>query len=79
MIQLEKFVCGGVGGGWVADTNYLYPARWGWIIMTNCVLYRNYRKHRKTDTAQVLYKFMVVVGGQLWDAELINNSTLRYV
>ena len=32
MIQLEQqqhreFVCGGV----VADTNYLYPARWGWI------------------------------------------------
>ena len=28
MIQLGKFV-----GGWVvvADTNYLYPARWGWI------------------------------------------------
>ena len=31
MIQLEQqqhgeFVCGGV----VADTNYLYPARWGW-------------------------------------------------
>ena len=22
-------VCG--WGGWVADTNYLYPARWGWI------------------------------------------------
>ena len=18
-------------GGWVAETNYLYPARWGWI------------------------------------------------
>ena len=34
MIQLEQqqhreFVGGGVG--WVADTNYLYPARWGWI------------------------------------------------
>ena len=33
MIQLEQqqheeFV---VGGGGVADTNYLYPARWGWI------------------------------------------------
>ena len=32
MIQLEQqqhkeFVCGRV----VADTNYLYPARWGWI------------------------------------------------
>ena len=26
----RKFV-GGVGGFWVADTNYLYPARWGWI------------------------------------------------
>ena len=26
-------VCGwgGVGGWWVADTNYLYPAQWGWI------------------------------------------------
>ena len=23
-------VCGWWGGG-VADTNYLYPARWGWI------------------------------------------------
>ena len=22
---------GGGGGGGVADTNYLYPARWGWI------------------------------------------------
>ena len=22
-------VCG--GGWWVADTNYLYPAHWGWI------------------------------------------------
>ena len=37
MIQLGKFVGGGGGvGGWgvgevVADTNYLYPARWGWI------------------------------------------------
>ena len=20
--------------GWVADTNYLYPARWGWIKNT---------------------------------------------
>ena len=30
MIQLEKFVGGGGVGG-VADTNYLYPARWGWI------------------------------------------------
>ena len=32
MIQLGKFV-GEVGevGGVVADTNYLYPARWGWI------------------------------------------------
>ena len=29
MIQFEKFVGG--GGGVVADTNYLYPARWGWI------------------------------------------------
>ena len=34
MIQLEQqqhgeFVVGGVG--WVADTNYLYPAPWGWI------------------------------------------------
>ena len=28
MIQLGKFVG---GGGGVADTNYLYPARWGWI------------------------------------------------
>ena len=27
MIQLEKFE----GGELVADTNYLYPARWGWI------------------------------------------------
>ena len=36
MIQLGKFV-----GGWgvVADTNYLYPARWGWInkYMTNAM------------------------------------------
>ena len=38
MIQLEQqqhgeFVVGVwvVLGGWVADTNYLYPARWGWI------------------------------------------------
>ena len=32
MIQLGKFVSGWVGwGGVVADTNYLYPARWGWI------------------------------------------------
>ena len=30
MIQLGKFMGGG-GGGVVADTNYLYPARWGWI------------------------------------------------
>ena len=27
MIQLGKFE----GGELVADTNYLYPARWGWI------------------------------------------------
>ena len=27
MIQLGKFE----GGGVVDDTNYLYPARWGWI------------------------------------------------
>ena len=37
MIQFEQqqhgeFVVGWVGwGGWVADTNYLYPARCGWI------------------------------------------------
>ena len=36
MIQLEQqqhgeFVGGVVGWWWVADTNYLYPARWGWI------------------------------------------------
>ena len=36
MIQLEQqqhgeFVCGGGG----ADTNYLYPARWGWIKNNN--------------------------------------------
>ena len=39
MIQLEQqqhgeFVGGGVVVWWcggVADTNYLYPARWGWI------------------------------------------------
>ena len=36
MIQLEQqqhgeFVCGRWWGGWVADTNYLYPDRWGWI------------------------------------------------
>ena len=32
----QKFV-GGVGrvvGWWVADTNYLYPASWGWIKNT---------------------------------------------
>ena len=29
MIQLGKFVGGGVG--LVADTNFLYPAHWGWI------------------------------------------------
>ena len=25
---------GGVVGWWVADTNYLYPASWGWIKNT---------------------------------------------
>ena len=30
MILLGKFVGGGVVDGG-ADTNYLYPARWGWI------------------------------------------------
>ena len=30
MIQLGKFVGGG-GGVVVADTSYLYPARWCWI------------------------------------------------
>ena len=42
MIQLANFVGGwwdGVGGG-VADTNYLDPARWGWIN----ILYDNYSK-----------------------------------
>ena len=34
MIQLGKFVGGG-SGGVVADTNYLYPARWGWIKNNN--------------------------------------------
>ena len=34
MIQLEKFV-----GGGVADTNYLYPARWGWININYLILY----------------------------------------
>ena len=39
MIQLQR-VCvwwGGVGGGLggVGDTNYLYPARWGWIKNTS--------------------------------------------
>ena len=29
--QHEEFVYGGWWGGWVADTNYLYAARWGWI------------------------------------------------
>ena len=29
MIQLGRKFVGGWGG--VADTNYLYPARWGWI------------------------------------------------
>ena len=29
MIVLRR-VCGR-WGGWVADTNYLYPACWGWI------------------------------------------------
>ena len=32
MLQLEKFVVGG-WVVWVADTNYLYPACWGWIKM----------------------------------------------
>ena len=33
MIQLGKFVGGWLvwWGGGVADTNYLHPARWGWI------------------------------------------------
>ena len=33
MIQLRKFVGGGGVGGvdGMADSNYLYPARWGWI------------------------------------------------
>ena len=31
--RVGKFVCG--GGGVVADTNYLYPARWRWINI-NC-------------------------------------------
>ena len=31
MIQLGKFVEVGGGVGWVADTNYIYPAHWGWI------------------------------------------------
>ena len=31
-------VCGqgGLGGWWVVDTNYLYPARWGWIKYAMC-------------------------------------------
>jgi len=35
MIQLGKFE----GGGVVAETNYLYPARWGWI--KKLLKYRN--------------------------------------
>ena len=34
MIQLGKFVVGWVGL-LVVDTNYLYPARWGWINYEN--------------------------------------------
>jgi len=35
MIQLEQQQHGEFVGGWVvvAYTNYLYPARWGWINM----------------------------------------------
>ena len=41
MIQLGKFLCGGVGGwvGGVADTNYLYPALWGWINIKLLLFY----------------------------------------
>ena len=47
MIQLGKFVGGGVGwvGGWLADTNYLYPARWGWIKKPNWVLGPSWNKN----------------------------------
>ena len=31
-------VCGG-GWGVVADTNYLYPARWGWINIFSITMY----------------------------------------
>ena len=31
MIQLEQQQNEEFVVGWVADTNYLYPARWGWI------------------------------------------------
>ena len=40
MIQLGKFVGG--GGGVVADTNYLYPARWGWIKNAKDCLYLSF-------------------------------------
>ena len=37
MIQLEQQQHKEFVVGWVADTNYLYPARWGWInINYNC-------------------------------------------
>ena len=37
MIQLEQQQHGEFVGG-VADFNYLYPARWGWIKNKNCSL-----------------------------------------
>ena len=48
MIQLGK-VCGLVGGG-VADTNYLYPARWGWInILFQTLTYLKLDKYNQSS------------------------------
>ena len=45
MIQLGKFVGG--GGGVVSDTNYLYPARWGWIKNANGNKESEYKAFKK--------------------------------
>ena len=71
MIQLEQqqhreFVC-----GVVADTNYLYPARWGWI--KNIV--SNFRRtDREFEVLGHLYRQTYLQQSDLYNNEISGES-----
>ena len=45
-------VCGWWVVGWVADTNYLYTARWGWIKNS-----KNENQHQTVNSEWNIYLF----------------------